>query len=143
MAVKPVPEGYHTITPYLTVSDLPRQVRFLIEAFDGKQTESVPGASGEVTHAEVRVGDSMVMIGQARGEQTPRPGTLYLYVKDCQAAYERALAAGAKSLMKPSKQFYGDVNAGVEDPLGNRWWIATRVEDVSPEELARRARDRA
>jgi PhnB protein len=143
VAVKPIPDGYHTLTPYLTVADLPRLVRFLAEAFGGRQTEGVPDASGQQTHAEVRIGDSLVMIGQARGEWTPRPATLYLYVEDCEATYEHALAAGAKSLMKPAKQFYGDLNGGVEDPLGNWWWIATHVEDVSPEELARRAKERA
>jgi PhnB protein len=143
VAVKPIPDGYHSLNPYLTVSDLPRLVRFLEEAFGGRQTERVPDSSGAVTHAEVRIGDSVVMIGQARGEWTPRPSTLYFYVEDCQATFERALAAGAKSLTKPARQFYGDMSGGVEDPLGNWWWIATHVEDVSPEELARRVKERA
>jgi PhnB protein len=143
MAVNPIPEGYHSVTPYLTVSNLPRVVRFTIDVFGAKQTEEVAGDDGTVRHAEVRIGDSMIMIGQARGEWTPRPGTIYLYVEDTHATYRKALEAGAKSLMEPATQFYGDVNAGVEDADGNWWWIATRVENVSPEEMARRAKEQA
>ena len=141
MAVKAIPEGYHSLTPYVTVSDLPRLVQFTIDAFGATQSEKVTDADGNQRHAEVRIGDSVLMIGQARAEWPARPGTLYLYVEDTHATYKRALDAGAKSLMEPDTKFYGDVNAGVEDPVGNWWWIATRVEDVSPEELERRARE--
>lgn len=141
MAVKPIPDGYHSITPYLTVSDLPRLVQFTVDAFGAKKTESVLDAEGKIRHAEVRIGDSMVMIGQAREQWQPRPGTLYLYVEDTEATYKRAIEAGAKSLQEPAKMFYGDMNAGVEDPVGNWWWIATHVEDVSPEEMEKRAKE--
>jgi PhnB protein len=141
MAVKPIPDGYHTVTPYLTVSDLRRLVQFTVEAFGAKPSELVPDAEGDVRHAEVRIGDSVVMIGQARAEWPPRPATLYLYVEDAHAAYKRAVDAGGKSLREPETMFYGDINAGVEDPLGNQWWIATHVEDVPPEEMERRAKE--
>lgn len=141
MPVKPIPDGYHTVTPYLTVSDLPRLVQFTVDAFGAKPSEMVPDASGTVRHAEVRIGDSVVMIGQEREQWKARPGSLYLYVEDTEATYRRALDAGAKSVMAPAKQFYGDINAGVEDPVGNYWWIATHVEDVAPEEIERRARE--
>lgn len=141
MAVKAIPDGYHTVTPYLTTSDLPRLVKFTVDAFGAKPTESVPDAEGKVRHAEVKIGDSMVMIGQARDEHPPRPTALYLYVEDTHATYKRALEAGGKSLMEPAKQFYGDINGGVEDPVGNQWWIGTHVEDVPPEEMARRAKE--
>jgi PhnB protein len=141
MAVKPIPDGYHTITPYLTVSDLPRLVQFLADAFGGKASELVPDAEGKVRHAEVRIGDSVVMIGQGRAEWPPQPSSLYLYVEDTHATYKRAIEAGGKSVREPETMFYGDVNAGVEDPTGNQWWIATHVEDVSPEEVQRRARE--
>ena len=139
MAVKPIPDGYHTITPYLTVSDLRRLVQFTIDAFGAKPSEMVADAEGSVRHAEVRIGDSVLMIGQESEQWKARPGTLYLYVEDAHDTYKRAMAAGGKSLMEPAQQFYGDINAGVEDPLGNWWWIATRVEDVPPEEMERRA----
>ncbi|HEX2120792.1 MAG TPA: VOC family protein [Thermoanaerobaculia bacterium] len=141
MTVKAVPDNYHTITPYLTVEVLPRSVEFMKAVFGGVQTEAVPDAEGVVRHAEVRIGDSTIMIGQARGDWKPNPGALYVYVEDTEAAYQRALDAGATSIMPPAKQFYGDVNAGVRDPSGTTWWIATHFEDVSAEELERRAKE--
>ncbi|HUP62302.1 MAG TPA: VOC family protein [Thermoanaerobaculia bacterium] len=133
--VKAIPDGFHTITPYLTVADLSKQIAFIEQAFGGKVTEAVPDDEGHVQHAEMQIGDSKLMLGQARGEWQPRPGTLYLYVEDTDKTYERALAAGGTSLMEPADQFYGDRNAGVSDPQGNWWWIATHIEDVSPEKM--------
>lgn len=137
--VKPVPDGYHTVTPYLTVSDAAALLEFLTRVFDGVETFKMQGPDGTVRHAEIRVGDSMVMVGQARAEWPPRPGTLYLYVPDVDATYARALAAGARAVRAPETHFYGDRSGGVEDSQGNQWWIATHVEDVPPEELERRA----
>jgi uncharacterized glyoxalase superfamily protein PhnB len=139
MAVKPIPDGYHTITPYLTVADLPRLLEFMQAAFGANVTEVSNDANGKARHAEVQIGDSKLMCGQAGEKWTPRPAQLYLYVEDTDAVYARAMSAGGKSLMEPADQFYGDRNAGVEDPLENYWWIATHVEDVTPEEMARRA----
>jgi PhnB protein len=141
MAVKPIPEGYRAITPYLTVDDLPRMIQYAIDAFGAVQTEGLEDADGKVRHAEIRIGDSVLMLGQARKEWPSRPATLYFYVEDCDAVYSRAIAAGGKSLMEPVTAFYGDRSGGVEDPLGNYWWIATHVEDVPPEEMERRARE--
>ena len=141
MAVKPIPDGYRSITPYLTVDDLSRMIRFAVDAFGAVQTEGLADANGVVRHAEIRIGDSVVMLGQAREEWKSRPGTLYLYVEDCDAVYQRAIAAGGKSLMEPATAFYGDRSGGVEDPLGNYWWIATHVEDVPREEMERRAKE--
>jgi PhnB protein len=81
------------------------------------------------------------MLGEANEQWSPMPGTIHLYVEDCDAAYRRALDAGASSLQEPADQFYGDRMAGVRDPVGNMWWIATHVEDVSEEEMAKRARE--
>jgi uncharacterized glyoxalase superfamily protein PhnB len=139
MPVESIPEGYHTVTPYLTVQGAETLLEFLQRAFDAVEQERVARADGTIGHAEVRVGDSMVMLAEARGEWKPMPSALYLYVKDTDATYRRALEAGACSLMEPADQFYGDRNAGVRDPVGNIWWIATHKEDISPEELTRRA----
>ena len=139
--VKAIPDGYHTVTPYLTVADLPRMLEFVQAAFGATIHEAIAGEDGRVRHAEVQLGDSKIMIGQARAEHPARPGTLYLYVEDTDANFRRAIEAGAKSIMDPADQFYGDRNAGVEDPLGNYWWIATHVEDVTPEEMERRAKE--
>ena len=136
---KSVPTGYHTVTPYFTVRDAAALLAFLERAFDARETFRMAGPDGSIRHAEARIGDSMVMIGQAGGEWTPRPNTVHLYVDDVDATYRKALAAGATSTREPADQFYGDRSAGVEDAQGNSWWIATHVEDVSPEEMDRRA----
>jgi PhnB protein len=143
MTVKPIPDGYHTITPYLTVDDLSRLVDFVKTAFGATMKEAISDAEGKLRHAEVIIGDSVVMMGQSREGSAARPGALYLYVENTDATYAAALRAGAKSLMEPADQFYGDRNAGVEDPVGNYWWIATHVEDVSSEEMERRSREKA
>ena len=141
--VKPIPDGYHTVTPYLIVEGVAELIDFLKQAFDGVETERMPGPDGKVGHGEVRIGDSVVMMGEASGEWKPMPGSIYLYVNDTDATYKRALDAGATSVMEPADQFYGDRNAGVKDASGNMWWIATRKENVSPEELRRHAEARA
>ena len=141
MAVKPVPDGYHTVTPYLTVNDAALQIDFLKRALNAQVKYEMKDDKGNVRHAEVIVGDSILMIGQARDQWEARPMSFYLYVPDVDALYKSALAAGAKSLQEVTTQFYGDRSGGVEDPQGNYWWIATHVEDLSPEELERRHRE--
>jgi uncharacterized glyoxalase superfamily protein PhnB len=138
MAVKPVPDGYHTVTPYLTVDEAAQQIEFLKAAFNAEVRYEMKDADGNVRHAEVQVGDSILMIGQARNEWHPRVMSFYLYVPDCDSSYRQAIAAGGKSIQEPTTQFYGDRSGGVEDPQGNYWWVATHVEDVSPEEMDRR-----
>jgi len=134
--VNPIPQGYHTVTPYLTVKDAGALIDFMKKAFDAQETYRMAAPDGKVRHAEVRIGDSKLMIG---GSDANRPSMLYLYVADCDAWYRRAIAAGAKSLREPTTEFYGDRSSGVEDAFGIQWWIGTHVEDVSPEEIARRA----
>ena len=140
MAVKPVPEGYHSVTPYLTVEGVPRLIEFVTAAFGAKETERITGPDGRIAHAEVKIGDSVVMMGEARGDWKPMPGAIYLYTTDADVTYQRALKAGATSLAEPANQFYGDRQGGVRDPVGNVWWIATRIEDVSTEEIQKRAK---
>ena len=139
MAVKPIPDGYHTITPYLIVNGADKLIDFLGRAFDAKQVEIMKQPDGTIMHAEVRIGNSMVMMGEASGEYKPMPTAMYLYVNDTDAVYKRAVEAGGVSMMEPANQFYGDRNAGIKDPAGNLWWIATHIEDVSPEDLRKRA----
>jgi uncharacterized glyoxalase superfamily protein PhnB len=137
--VKPIPDGYHTITPYLAVHGASKLLDFLKRTFDSQEIERLERPDGSVGHAEVRIGDSMLMIGEPGDPAQAMPAMLYVYVADVDATYQRALAAGAVSLQAPSDQFYGDRNAGVKDPFGNRWWVATHKEDVSPDEMKRRA----
>ena len=132
------PEGYHNVTPYLVVQDIEALIAFLKEAFDAEETERVPGSDGTTRHAEVRIGDSVVMMGTSRGN-SPVPGMLYVYTEDVDTAYSRALKAGGESIAQPENQFYGDRTAGVKDSQGNIWYMATRVENLSEEELRERA----
>ena len=99
----------------------------------------MPRADGSIHHAEIKIGDSIVMMGEPAEPAKARPSTLYLYVPDVDAAYKAALAGG-KSLMEPADEFYGDRSGGVEDPSGNQWYVATRIADVSPEEMQKRAK---
>jgi uncharacterized glyoxalase superfamily protein PhnB len=142
-AKQPIPEGYHTLTPYLTVTDVKALLAFLEKAFGATETYRMARPDGTIRHAEVRIEDSMVMMGQCEDPKAARPGTLYMYVADADAVYARALAAGGVSIKAPTTQDYGDRSGAVEDPVGNQWWIATRVEDVSAEEIERRARSSA
>jgi PhnB protein len=143
MAVQPIPDRYHSVTPYLMAPGTSRLIEFLKEAFGAIEGERLTHPGGAVMHAELRIGDSMLMLTDGGGEWKPMPTNLYLYVNDADATYRRALAAGATSVMEPVTQFYGDRHGGVKDPSGNIWWIATHVEDVSSEELQRRAEARA
>lgn len=139
MASHPVPPGYHTATPYIIAPNIRGLLRFLEEAFSS--TTTVPpfeGPDGAIMHAEVQVGDSRIMMGEASDKWPAKPGTVFLYVPDVDESYKRALAAGGKSVMEVADQFYGDRMGGVEDPSGTQWWIASHVEDVPPDEMARR-----
>jgi PhnB protein len=138
MAVKPIPEGYHTAVPYLIVKDAGRLLQFVKDAFDAKVVEDHRMPDGTVMHADVLIGDSHVMMGQANDKWPAIPGSVLLYVPDVDATYQAALRAGAKSVQDVADQFYGDRSGGVEDPSGSRWWISTHIEDVSREELERR-----
>ncbi|HVH15946.1 MAG TPA: VOC family protein [Candidatus Angelobacter sp.] len=135
---KPIPQGYHTATPYLAVQGVPRLMTFLRQAFNAEEREKMMTPDGRVSHAEMKIGDSIIMMGEPTGESRSMPGMIYLYLDDTDAAYKRALQAGATSLREPTNMFYGDRNAAVTDPVGNQWWIATHVEDVPPEEMQRR-----
>ena len=141
MTVNPIPEGYHTVTPYLVVDDVDRLLDFLKAAFDATEKERVPGQDGATGHAEVLIGDSHVMMGRAQDEIPKLPCMLYVYVPDTDATYARALAAGATSQQEPADMFYGDRNASVKDPTGNLWTIATHQENLTSEELAARAKE--
>lgn len=138
MAVQPIPEGYHTITPYLIVDGADGVIEFMRRAFGAEEMFRMPRPDGGLWHGEVRIGDSRLMIADTSPEFPAQPGALYLYVEDVDATYARVLEAGATSVMEPADQFYGDRHGGVRDHAGNNWWIATHVEDVPPEEMERR-----
>jgi PhnB protein len=141
MAVKYRPEGYSSVTPYLIVEDGAGLIDFVKSAFDGQERFRMAGVNGGVGHAEVQIGDSVIMLADsAESENNVKfPAMIHLYVEDCDAAYKSALAAGATSQQEPVTKFYGDRNASVQDPFGNVWFLGTHVEDVPPEEMDKRA----
>jgi uncharacterized glyoxalase superfamily protein PhnB len=140
MAIKSKPEGYHTVTPLLSVRGAARLIDFMKKAFGASEVYRFPAPDGAVMHAELKVGDSVVMLGEAMKDAHPMPVALYVYVDDADATYRKALDAGGESVEAPADQFWGDRVATVKDFAGNKWWIATHVEDVDSKEIERRAR---
>jgi PhnB protein len=132
------PDGYHTVTPYLVANGVPKLIEFLQQAFGAEEISRHTNPDGSITHAEVKIGDSRVMMGEASEQWKAMPSMLHLYVEDTDATYKRALEAGATSVREPADQFYGDRSAGVQDHSGNQWWLATHIEDVTPEEMQAR-----
>ena len=139
-AVKAIPDGFSTITSYFTVSDAERYLEFLMKAFGAKVNFRSNGPDGRLMHGEVQIGTSKLMLGQAREPWKPMPCNIYMYVEDCDSVYQSAVAAGAKSIMEPTDQFYGDRHGGVTDAEGTNWWIATHIEDVPEAEIEKRAK---
>jgi PhnB protein len=144
--VKPVPDGYHTVTPYLIVDGAAKALAYYEKAFLAKTLVQMPGPGGKVMHAEMRIGDSIVMLADEfpeMGAKSPKslggtPVTIAMYVPDVDAVVERALKAGGTLKRPVEDQFYGDRSGGVTDPFGHVWHVSTHVEDVSPEEMQSR-----
>jgi PhnB protein len=141
--VKSIPEGYHSVQPYLHVRGAAKAIEFYQQAFGASEIMRMPQPDGRLGHAEIRIGDSVVMLADEfpeRGIYGPAhyggaPMTLMFYAEDCDAIYKKAMAAGSKSVREPTDQFYGDRMAGIEDPFGFQWYIATHIKDVSEEEM--------
>lgn len=137
----PRPEGHHVVTPGASVNNAAEVIAFVEEAFDGTLVERYDGPGGMVAHAEIKIGDSVLMLGEPMPGDTPMPAVLSFYVADADAVdttFQRALKAGAKSLAEPDNQFYGYRSGTVADPGGNRWTICTVVEQLTPEEINQR-----
>jgi len=145
--VRPIPDGFHTITPYLIVNDAAKAIDYYRKALGAEEVSRHEDEQGGVRHAEIRIGDSMIMLT----EETPawpewkgplsRGGTpvhLYVYVSDADRVFQQAIEAGANELMPMQDQAYGDRSGGLTDPFGHVWYVATHVEDVTPEEMKRR-----
>jgi uncharacterized glyoxalase superfamily protein PhnB len=137
--VKPIPEGYHTVTPYLIVKDAARLLEFLGNAFGAKILHKTLRPDGSIGHTEIQIGDSKIMLAECSEKFPAMSCSIFLYLVGVDEVHRRAITAGGKSIMEPSDQFYGDRMGGAIDPSGNQWWIATHIEDVSHEEIARRA----
>ena len=150
MTAQPIPDGFHTVTPHLVIAGAAKALDFYVEAFGAVEMSRHPvEGSDKLMHALIKIGDSFVMLADefpdwgSLGPDRERnsPVILNLYVEDCDAAFERATKAGAKTIMPCADMFWGDRYAVVEDPFGHRWSMATHVEDVSPEDMEKRGRE--
>lgn len=144
-AAKPVPEGYQTLTPQLALDDAAQSIDWYVKALGAKEVSRFTGPDGKIMHAELAIGTSRFIVNDAmQGQKGPKsyggsPASWWLYVDNCDTLFNRAVGAGAKVQMKMEDQFWGDRAGAVADPNGYTWWIATRKEDLTPDELRRRA----
>jgi PhnB protein len=144
---KPIPDGYPSVAPYLFIDGASAAIDFYRSVLGAKERTRMAGPDGTIFHAELEVGDSMIMLGEQNPEMDVRgpraiggtPVMMHVYVEDADSVFERAIGAGAKVLRPVEDQFYGDRSGRFEDPFGHRWDVATHVEDVSPEEMEKRA----
>jgi PhnB protein len=147
--VKPIPDGYPTATPYLIVNGAARAIEFYKKAFGATETMRMADPSGKVMHAEVKIGTSPIMLADEfpeMGAKSPQayggsPVTIVLYVEDVDKVVNQAVTAGGKLIRPVTDQFYGDRTGGVEDPFGHSWYVATHIEDVSPQEMKKRSEE--
>jgi PhnB protein len=146
--VAPIPPGYHTVTPYLAIRKAARAIDFYKKAFGAAESYRLEAPDGSIAHAEIRIGDSPVMLSDENpemGSKSPQtlggtPANLLLYVEDVDAAFRRAVAAGATATMPPADMFWGDRYGKLLDPFGHEWSLATHIEDLTPAQIAERAR---
>jgi PhnB protein len=143
MAVNYMPEGYRSVAPYLVVDGADKLIDFMTQAFGAKERMRMPGPGGAIGHAEMQIGDSVVMLGDSAttDDNRKQSGMIHLYVEDCDAMFKHALAAGGTVDRELQTMFYGDRGGAVRDPFGNVWWISTHVEDVPPEEMEKRSKE--
>jgi len=146
MAVKPIPEGYHSVTPYLSIKGAAKAIDFYKQAFGATELMRMPGPDGRIAHAEIRIGDSAVMMAdEAPNMACASPDTLQstsvglmIYVPNVDTVFANALKAGGTEVRPVVDQFYGDRSGTLKDPFGHVWTVSTHVEDVAPEEMAKR-----
>ena len=145
--VNAIPSGYHSLTPYLVVNDASRAIDFYTQAFGAKETVRMGGPGGKIGHAELKIGDSMLMLSDeipGSGTRSPQslggsPVSVFMYVENVDSVFDQAVKAGAKADKPPEDMFWGDRFGHLTDPFGHLWAIATHIEDVAPEEMRKRA----
>lgn len=138
MEVPAIPQGGSTVSPYLVVDDPKAMLEFVKSAFGAQERELVTAPDGTIAHCEVKIGDSVIMIGSTPPGMNPTSSMLHIYTADCDAVFQQAIEAGATVVREVADQYYGDRTGGVADKFGNSWWIATHIEDVSSEEINNR-----
>jgi PhnB protein len=144
---KPVPDGHHTVTPYLAIRDAAKAIEFYKNAFGAEELFRMPGADGKIMHAEILIGDSPLMISEEMpdyGVKSPQalggtPVNIFLYVENVDKVFDQAVKAGATVTTPVADQFWGDRYGKLADPFGHEWSVATHIEDVAPDEMAKRA----
>jgi PhnB protein len=142
--VKPVPDGYHTATPYLTIRGTAAAIDFYKQAFGAKELFRMPGENGKIMHAEITIGDSRIMLGDESGEaKAPQSlngtaSSVFLYLEDVDAIFKQAVKAGAKETMPVQNMYWGDRFGKLTDPYGHKWMLASHIEDVSSAEMQER-----
>ena len=145
--VNAIPQGYHSLTPYLVVNDGSRAIEYYKQAFKAKETVRMAGPGGKIGHAELKIGDSMLMLSDeipGSGNRSPQslggsPVSIFLYVENVDSVFNEAVKAGAKGDMPPQDMFWGDRFGKLTDPFGHSWALATHIEDVAPEEMKKRS----
>jgi uncharacterized glyoxalase superfamily protein PhnB len=143
------PKGYHTVTPSLVVADAAKAIEFYKKALGAEERMRFPAPDGSIMHAEIRIGDSTIMLGDEMPEQGVRgprsiggtPVSFFIYGDNVDEAWKRAVEAGAREVMPLADQFWGDRTGCLEDPFGHRWWLAQHLKDLSPEELQKAAEE--
>lgn len=146
---QPVPEGYQTLTPYLPVDDASEAIEFYQRAFGAKERSRMAGPDGKIAHAELEIGNSVVMVSDPFPQATAKPpkelggtsASIFMYVENVDEVFRQAVDVGATPTMEPEDMFWGDRFGAITDPYGHAWQIATHVEDVSPEEMAERSKE--
>jgi PhnB protein len=148
MAVQPIPEGYNTVSPYLAVDDAEKAIEYYKKAFGAEETVRMNGPDGRIGHAELKIGDSHIMLSDPFPQSSTKPPTelggtsasIFMYVEDVDAVVEKAVDQGATVTMEVEDQFWGDRFGSITDPFGHNWSIATHVEDLTPEEIEERGK---
>jgi PhnB protein len=140
--VEPVPPGYHTVTSFVVVKGAAKLLDFTAKAFGAVEISRMSKHDGTISHAETRIGDSVIMMFDSKRNWPTTPAFIRLYVENCDAIYKQAIQSGARSVTEPTSMPWGDRVARVRDPLGNVWWIMTRMENVSPEEIEKRSTEK-
>jgi PhnB protein len=147
--VNPIPQGYHTVTPSLMIDGADRAIDFYKKAFGAVEDSRFAGPDGRIMHAQIRIGDSVLMLGDEspeHGARGPRsyggtPVAFFIYRDNVDAAWKQAIGAGATEYVPPPDQFWGDRAGCLEDPFGHKWWLAQHIQDLSPEELRQKAEE--
>lgn len=141
MKVKPIPEAFENVIPFLVCSDTQKVIDFAVKVFGASVDDISKSDAGTIMHATIHIRNSAIMLSEASEQYPSKPVMMYIYVEDVDQIYKKGIEAGGESLREPTNEFYGDRSCGLKDVSGNQWWVASHVEDVSPEEIQKRQKE--